>query len=92
MYAKLIDGALQTAPKHITVDNVNIWNASTETMLSQGWKLVVFTDAPKPPEGYYYESVWEEKDSTIEQTWTLVELPEPDADEILNIILGGAEE
>lgn len=91
MYAKLIDGALQTAPKHITVDNVNIWNASTETMLSQGWKLVVFTDAPKAPEGYYYESGWEEKDNTIVQTWTLVEITDIDDTEALNIILGGTE-
>ena len=91
MYAKLIDGALQTAPKHITVDNVNIWNASTETMLSQGWKLVVFTDAPEAPDGYYYESGWEEKDNTIEQTWTLVEITDIDDAEALNIILGGEE-
>lgn len=92
MYAKLISGALQTAPKHITIGNKNIWNASAEQMLSVGYKMVVFTDAPEAPEGYYYESGWEEKADTIEQTWTLVELPDDiDEYEAYQIIVGGTE-
>lgn len=92
MYAKLINGALQAAPKHITIGNENIWNASAEQMLSVGYKLVVFTDAPEAPEGYYYESGWEEKAETIEQTWTLTKLPDDiDEYEAYQIIVGGAE-
>lgn len=90
MYAKLINGALQTAPKHITIGDKNIWNASAETMLSQGWKLVVFTDAPEAPSGYYYESAWEEDETEIVQTWTLEKLPDDiDDAEAYQIIFGG---
>ena len=92
MYAKLINGAIRYAPKHITIGNENIWNASAEQMLSVGYKLVVFTDAPEAPEGYYYESGWEEKAETIEQTWTLTKLPDDiDEYEAYQIIVGGAE-
>ena len=73
-------------------DRENIWNASPEQMLSQGWKLVVFTPQPEAPEGYYYSSDWEEYDAEITQTWTLVPLPDDiDDSEALSIILGGVE-
>ena len=88
MYAKLIDGILQTAPKHITVGDNNVWNADAATMLTQGWKLVVFTEPPEAPSGYYYESGWTEEDDEIVQTWTLTELPdEVDDSEALAAIL-----
>lgn len=76
MYAKLINGVIQFAPTHITIDDKNIWNATTEQMLSAGWKTVIFSEAPTAPEGYYYESGWEEDESTITQTWTLTPLPD----------------
>lgn len=91
MYGKLIDGNLKIAPKKLIINDTQVWNASASDYLAQGWLPVIFTDAPEPPEGYYYESGWEEDNNTITQTWTLTELPDPDADEILNIILGGAE-
>ena len=88
MYAKLINGALRIAPKKLIIDDTQVWNASAEQYLAQGWLPVVFTDAPEAPSGYYYESGWEEEDNEIVQTWTLTELPEPDADEALAILLG----
>ena len=92
MYATVKNGELLLAPKHITIGTENIWNASAEQMLSVGYKLVVFTDAPEAPEGSYYESGWEEKAETIEQKWTLVELPDDiDEYEAYQIIVGGAE-
>lgn len=72
MYAKLINGALQPAPRHVTVDGYNIWNAPAEVMFSLGWKAVVFTNAPEAPEGYHYAAGWEEDETEITQTWTLV--------------------
>lgn len=90
MYAKLIEGELQYAPKHITIGTNNIWNASAELMLTQGWKLVVFTEPPEAPTGYYYESAWEEDEAEIVQTWTLEKLPDDiDDAEAYQIIFGG---
>lgn len=76
MYGKLIGDLLQTAPDKITVNGNNVWNADAETMLTQGWKLVVFTEPPEAPSGYYYESGWSEDETEITQTWTLTPLPD----------------
>ena len=88
MYGKLIDGFVQIAPDKITVGTNNIWNASAELMLTQGWKLVVFTEPPEAPSGYYYESGWSEDETEITQTWTKKEVPdEVSAEEALAAIL-----
>ena len=92
MYAKLIEGALRIAPKKLIIGDTQVWNAPREAYIAQGWLPVVFTEAPEAPSGYYYESGWEEKAETIEQTWTLVELPDDiDEYEAYQIIVGGAE-
>lgn len=91
MYGKLIDGELKVAPKKLIIEDTQVWNAPAEQYLAQGWLHVIFTEAPEAPEGYYYESGWEEENETIVQTWTLKELPEPEPAEVLDIILGGAE-
>lgn len=90
MYGKLIEGVLSEAPKKLTIGDNQVWNAPPEEYLAQGWKPIVFTESPEAPEGYYYESGWEENDHEIEQTWILTELPD-DAEEILNILTGDAE-
>ena len=90
MYGKLTDGRLITAPKMLVIGDTKVWNATAEQYSAQGWLLVVYTDMPTPPEGYGYESGWEQTEDSIVQTWTLVELPDDiDDSEILNIILGG---
>ena len=92
MYAKLIDGTLQPAPKKLPGDGVIVYNPPAEMYLEHGWKPVQFTDPPEAPEGYYYESGWEEQTDGIVQTWTLVELPDDiDEAEAYAIIFGGAE-
>lgn len=90
MYAKLINGELQIAPKRLIVNDTQIWNAPSVEYLAQGWLPVVFTEVPEAPEGYHYESGWEQDEDRIIETWHLVE-DEPSAEELLNIILGGAE-
>lgn len=90
MYAKLIDGVISYAPKHIAIGDNNIWNASAEQMLSVGYKLVVFSDTPEAPEGFYYELGWDETETEIIQTWTLTPLPDDiDPAEAFDIIFGG---
>ena len=90
MYAKLIDGALQIAPKKLTGNGVIVYNPTAEMYLEQGWKPVTLVDPSEAPEGFYYESGWEEHDDSIVQVWTLVPLPNDiDDAEAYGIIFGG---
>ncbi len=92
MYGKLIDGALQIAPKKLPGDGVIVYNPPEEMYREQGWKPVTFVDPPEAPSGYYYESGWEERDDAIVQTWTQTPLPDDiDDAEAYGIIFGGAE-
>lgn len=91
-YGKLIDGELQFAPRKLNGDGVVVYNPPAEMYLAAGYKPVEFTDAPEAPEGYAYESSWEETAESIVQTWTLVPLPdEVDEAEAFDIIFGGTE-
>lgn len=92
MYAKLIDGALNIAPKKLPGDGTVVYNPPAEMLLVAGYKPVTFTDEPEAPEGFYYESDWEEQPEAIVQTWTLTPLPN-DIDEVeaYDIIFGGTE-
>lgn len=93
MYGKLIDGDLRIAQKKLPGDGVVVYNPPAEMYREQGWKPVVFTDAPEAPEGCACESGWEETDETIVQTWTLVPLPDDiDEAEAFDIIFGGGAE
>lgn len=94
MYAKLERGALIPAPKMLHIGSDNVWNPTGEQYVAAGYKPVEFTEMPEAPEGYYYESGWEEQETAIVQTWTMVELPpdEMSAEEALEIILGGETE
>lgn len=94
MYGKLIDGVLHRAPKMLHIGSNNVWNPTAEQYDAAGYKPVEYTDAPEAPEGFYYESGWEEQETAIVQTWTMVELPpeEMSAEEALEIILGGETE
>ena len=89
MYAKLINGEIFFAPKHLDTETSHIYNPPAELYIEQGWKPVRFTDPPEAPEGYYYESGWSETEDEIVQTWTLVKLPdEVDEAEAWNILFG----
>lgn len=92
MYGKLIDGALNIAPKKLPGDGTIVYNPPAEMYIAAGYKPVTFTDEPKAPEGFYYESGWEEQTDAIVQTWTLAPLPDDiDVAEVYDIIFGGAE-
>jgi hypothetical protein len=92
MYAKLIDGDLNIAPKKLPGDGTIVYNPPADMYLAEGYRPVTFTDAPEASEGYYYESGWEETEEAIVQTWTLTPLPDDiDEREAYGIIFGGAE-
>lgn len=94
LYAKIENGRLCKVPKTVTWHGHTVNNPSAAKLAELGYKPVVYTDMPDGTvEGKHYESGWEEKDTEIVQTWTLVEdpvYPEPElsADEALNIIMG----
>lgn len=94
MYGKLINGILYRAPKMLHIGSNNVWNPTVEQYAAAGYKPVTYTAQPEAPEGFYYESGWEEQGGAIVQTWTLAELPpeEMSAEEALEIILGGETE
>ena len=90
MYAKLIDGELHRAPNKLPGDGVTVFNPPAEMYRAAGYKPVQFTTSPDAPEGYEYESGWDEQDDAIIQTWTLVEIPDDiDEAEAFDIIFGG---
>ncbi len=90
MYGKLINDIVSVAPNHIDTADYHIYNPSAELYLEHGYKLVVYTDAPEAPTGYYYESGWTETETEIVQTWTQEPLPdEVDEAEAFEIIFGG---
>lgn len=92
IYAKLIDGNLTIAPRKLIGDGVVIYNPPAEMYREQGWKLVEFTDSPEAPEGFYYESGWDEQIEAIVQIWTLAPLPDDISEaEVYNIIFGGGD-
>lgn len=92
MYGKLNNGNLMIAPRKLNGDGVVVYNPPAEMYLAAGYKPVEFTDAPEAPEGFYYESGWEETADSIVQAWTLVPLPdEVDDAEAFDIIFGGGE-
>lgn len=89
-YAKLINGVLRYAPKKVTVGDTLIFNPTGETLTALGYYPLSYTDMPEDaPEGYHYESGWQQGEDSIIQTWTLVEDDdEITDDEALMIILG----
>ena len=93
MYAKITGGNIRFAPNRLEGDGVVVYNPPAEMYAAQGWKPVTFTDAPEAPEGYTYESGWDEQTDAIVQTWTLTPLPDDiDEAEAYDIIFGGGSE
>lgn len=79
-YAKLIDGALQYAPKRLTINGRVHYHPSVELYESLGYLEVVETPYPEISEGEeakYYESYWEEQNGQIVKVWTETEPSEP---------------
>jgi hypothetical protein len=69
-----------------------VYNPPAELYLANGYLPVEFTDAPEAPDGYHYESGWEQTEEAIAQTWTVVKDPDDiDEAEAFDIIFGGAE-
>ena len=90
-YGKYIGGSLSFAPMKMQIGETIIYNPSEEQLKADGYKPLVYVEPSEAPDGYQYVSIWEEKETAIEQVWTLEEVPpsNPTAEEILNILIGG---
>lgn len=88
-YAKLINGILMIAPRKLRSGAVLVYNPPAALLEAEGYKPVVFTEAPAAEEGFRAVCGWTETANGILQTWTL----EPEGDvsdaEALAILLGG---
>lgn len=90
-YVKLIDGRLTYAPRKIKDGDTIVYNPTAEHLLPLGYKPLRIEPMPEVEEGYHLEPAYTETDTEVVQDWTVVEDPpvEPDAEEILDILLGG---
>ena len=68
-----------------------VYNPTDAQLLAAGYLPVIETEPPVVEDGYYAAPHWTEQDGEIVQSWT-IEVAEPSADELLDIILGGASE
>lgn len=67
-------------------------NLPEEPLRQMGYKPVRRTESGEAPAGWCYREVWTETEEEILQSWELCELPEGgelDAEDALNILLGG---
>lgn len=89
-YARLENDILTFAPKSLIINDAKVWNASEAEYITQGWFPVIRTEAPVTEDGYYAESHYEQEGDQIVQKWE-IKVAEPSAEELLAIIMGGAE-
>ena len=76
MYAKLINGTLRSAPKKVTYSNITVFNPPPDVLLALGYLPITYTNMPTDaPDGWHYESHWQQTDTAIVQAWGLVENP-----------------
>ena len=76
MYGKIIDNVFRPAPHHLIIGGAHIYNPTDAMLEAEGYKPVVFTDAPEAPEGYCAVASWTDAGEVIRQVWTLEKLPD----------------
>ena len=89
-YAKLINNYPSYAPRRMIIGTNWVYNPTDAQLLAEGYLTVVETAPPAVEDGYYAIPHWEEVGGEIVQSWT-VEVAEPSADELLDIIMGVTE-
>lgn len=71
-YGKLVNGAIQYAPKKVHVGRHWIYNPKPEILMEMGYKPVQDATYPGQPEnGYYWRKVWTESENAIFGSWEL---------------------
>lgn len=90
MYGQLINGVLRIAPKKVAYGDNIIYNPPGEVYEALGYYPITYTDMPDDaPDGYHYESAWEQIGEQIVEVWHLEEdSDEISDDEALGILMG----
>lgn len=86
MFGKFVNGVFVRAPYRI----------SEKQAIAEGYKPVVLTPAPDTDDGHYPVESLEETEAEIIRHWSVEPCPvdpdpEIDGDELLDILMGGAE-
>lgn len=89
-YAKLINNYPSYAPRRLRIGSAWVYNPTNTQLLAEGYLPVVETEPPETDAQHYAEPHWTEQNGQIVQSWT-VEVAEPTADELLDIITGVTE-
>ena len=78
MYARLVDGYPQFAPKKVKYNRRWIYNPPAEILLELGYLPVEITPYPdlEPAEGYYWAETWYQDENLIWNEWDEEPLPE----------------
>lgn len=92
IFAKIIDGSLSFAPRTVRVGGNWIGNPPADVLVDLGYKPVVYTDPPQTEPGYIAVPGWEETETEIVQTWTIVEEPDEIDEGRAYRIISGEEE
>ena len=83
MLAKIINGALSYAPRKIIVEGKTIFNPPEDALKAQGYKELQTTDMPDDaPENKLYVPSWTDAGDTIQQVWTLADVPPKSREEL----------
>lgn len=89
-YAKLIGSQPVYAPNIVRFNNTLVINPDAEKLTMLGYKAVTYTEFQfEAPEGYIWSETWTETQNTIIQGWELVPEGDLEAEEALNILMGG---
>lgn len=93
MYAKLISNTIRPAPKQVNYNGNTIFNPPDSILSELGYLPVTYIDMPdNAPEGKHYEPHWEQTDTEIVQTWTLIDDPVyPDPEPTMSDLIAAVE-
>ena len=88
-FAKVVDGALEFAPKIIERDGRTIITNSPAEYAELGYKPIQLTEAPEAKEGYTLSYYWEDDGECCKQVWVETETGD-DPYTVIDILTGGA--
>lgn len=91
-YGYVKNNVLMTAFPMLIIDGVEKWFPTDAEYIENGFKRIITSTPPEIDEEHHLELLYTENEEEIHQTWLVVEgKPEADAQEIVEILTGGAE-
>lgn len=88
-YAKMYDGNITFAPSALFIGEFCVLNPTDGMLIAEGYLPVEETEPPIVDDDHIAVPHYQETENAIVQSWS-VEVKQPTAEELLDIILGGA--